>query len=113
MVHPAVRKKAEALISESRSNGRNTAVLVPLLFESGMDGLDWNAIICVSSSNDRIFQRLEERGLGREMAKQRVCSQMPLEEKEEKSDCTIFNNGSLKELEQTIRQVVERVLLER
>jgi dephospho-CoA kinase len=113
MVHPAVRKTLEDLISESRRKGRNTAVLIPLLFESGMDTLDWNASLCISSREDLMLQRLEKRGLGREMAEQRIRSQMQLGKKEKKADRTISNNGSLEELEQATRQAVECLLGER
>jgi dephospho-CoA kinase len=108
LVHPAVREALSDWISEKRSAGTNAAVLVPLLFETGMDSLDWDAVLCVSSSEEQVFQRLEKRGLDRAGAEQRIRSQMPLAEKEKQADWVVPNLGTLNELEAAVRQAVEQ-----
>lgn len=113
LVHPAVRETLEVLISESRQQGQSFAVLIPLLFESGMDDLDWDAIICVSSSEELVLQRLLNRGLEYDEADLRIKSQMPIEEKETRSDQVIPNIGTLAELERFTRDTVKRVMSER
>lgn len=110
LVHPAVQERLQHWIADARLNNRNAAVLVPLLFESGMDALDWDAIICVSSSEQQIFERLKSRGCGRKEAGQRMASQLPLEEKEKRSDHVIQNFGSLGELEQATRETVNTIM---
>ncbi len=42
LVHPAVRESLAGWIDQMRSEGQRSAVLVPLLFESGMQDLDWD-----------------------------------------------------------------------
>ena len=84
-----------------------------VLFESGMETLDWDAIICVSSSDELIFQRLEKRGIERDDAEQRVRSQMPLENKEQRSDYVVPNGGTLNELEESTRATVNRIMVGR
>lgn len=112
LVHPAVQAALEERIEEARLDGRNTAVLVPLLFESGMDSLKWDAVVCVSSPESQVLQRLEARGHEEEEALQRIGSQLPLEEKERRSDHVIRNNGSLGELDQSTRETVQRIRTE-
>lgn len=113
LVHPAVRESLERWILRKRNAGENTAILVPLLFESGMQDLDWDAVVCVSSCEEDIFQRLEKRGLTREEAEKRIHSQMPLAEKEKLADHVVPNSGTLGELELATRKTVEAIVGER
>ena len=59
LVHPAVRESLDQWISGKRGAWENAAVLIPLLFESGMQDLEWDAVLCVSSHETDVFQRLE------------------------------------------------------
>ena len=110
LVHPAVQAALEERIEKARMGKENTAVLVPLLFESGMDSLKWDAVVCVSSPETQVIQRLDARGHGKNEARQRIGSQLPLKEKEQRSDHVICNNGSLEELEQSTRATVKSIL---
>jgi len=110
LVHPAVRVAVEEWIREMRSTEQLAAGLVPLLFESGMDTLDWNKIICVSSSDAEVFHRLEGRGLSHAEAKKRMNSQMRLAEKEKRADYVVSNRGTLGELERTTRKIVQTIV---
>jgi len=107
LVHPAVRQHLSEWISEKRSRGEHAAVQIPLLFESGMEALDWDAVYCVSCSEDAVLRRLAERGLDRGEAEKRIRCQMPLAEKERFADRVIHNLGTLEELEAAVRQAVE------
>ena len=111
LVHPAVRKNLAGWISEKRSRGENAVVQIPLLFESGMESLGWDAVYCVSCSEELVFRRLADRGLGRGEAERRIGSQMPLEEKERRADRVIHNLGTLEELKTAVRQAVKQTAL--
>ncbi|QBG46495.1 dephospho-CoA kinase [Verrucomicrobia bacterium S94] len=113
LVHPAVREALETWMTARKNENRSSAILLPLLFESGMDDLGWDAVVCVSSSEQTVFQRLEKRGLSPEEAEQRVLSQMPLAEKESRADVVIPNHGTLGELELAVRRIVGAIMLER
>jgi dephospho-CoA kinase len=110
LVHPAVRTALQQWISARRRMNEDAAVLVPLLFESGMQDMDWDAVVCVSSSKEDVFRRLEQRGLTRDEAEQRVRSQMPAEEKEKLADRVVLNSGTLGELEMAVRKSVESMI---
>ncbi len=105
LVHPVVIEAAEEW---KKSQSGNVAVLVPLLFESGWtDG--WDAVVCVSAEEETVFQRLEKRGLNRTEARKRIAAQMPLIEKEEKSDFIIRNNETLDVLRTATLNVLEKI----
>lgn len=109
LIHPAVRDYLRRWISERTACGENGAVLIPLLFESKMESLDWAAVLCLSSSEDQMIQRLKERGLNEEEARKRMNSQMPLKEKESRADFVIQNNTSLDDLNRMIRETVRKI----
>lgn len=113
LVHPAVRVFVREWIAEQRRGAADGAVLIPLLFESGMDTLGWDAVLCVSSRQQEAVQRLEQRGLSREEAEVRIQSQMPLPEKEKRADFVVSNNGTLEDLERTTRETVKAIMGER
>lgn len=113
LVHPAVKAALDDWISERRKCGENAAVQLPLVFESGMDSMDWDGIICVSSDPSTVLERLEKRGLCRADALKRISAQMLLKEKEKRADRVIYNLGTVKELEAETRRVVESLMLER
>ncbi len=113
LIHPGVRDVLERWASGKREQNANAAMLVPLLFESGMETLESDAIICVSSNEQQVLRRLEKRGLSGENARLRMNAQMALEEKEARSDYVVLNTGTLEELEQFTRETVNRIKTER
>lgn len=110
LVHPAVRDVLAERIASCRDKGENAAVQIPLLFESGMESLDWDVIICVTSPEELVFERLEKRGMDRQEALKRLQSQMSLADKERRSDRVIHNFGTMQELEMATRAVVKSLV---
>ena len=113
LVHPVIRNELAQWISDKRSKQQNAAVQIPLLYESGMESLDWDAVVCVSSSEELMLERLKGRGLSHDEALQRIASQLPVVEKEKRADAVIHNQGTLEELEQATRQAVIALSVER
>jgi dephospho-CoA kinase len=107
LVHPAVRKEITEWTNARQAEGREAAVIIPLMYESGMDDMPWDSIWCISSTNELILERLEQRGLARQEAEQRIAAQLPLEEKETRADWVILNAGTLEELKQRTREALE------
>lgn len=74
-------------------NGPNWVVEVPLLFEKGLE--NWfDFTVCVALAPDEQLARLEQRGLSRALAGQRISKQLPLARKIEWSDFVLWNEGS-------------------
>jgi dephospho-CoA kinase len=69
------------------------AVEVPLLFEKALE--NWfDFTICVACAPANQLARLEQRGLPRVLAGQRISKQLPLARKIELSDFVLWNEGS-------------------
>lgn len=67
---------------------------VPLLYEKGLE--NWfDFTVCVASTQVLQYARLEQRGLPRALAEQRISKQLPLARKIDRSDFVVWNEGSL------------------
>ena len=69
------------------------AVEVPLLFEKGLE-IWFDFTVCVACAPAQQLARLEQRGLPRALAGQRISKQLPLARKIELSDFVLWNEGS-------------------
>ena len=99
LIHPAVL----ALWREQlRSDPRGKWVIeVPLLFEKHLE--NWfDFTICVASAPELQLARLEQRGLSRPLAEQRISKQLPLAHKIEHSDFVLWNDGPLTFLQKQV-----------
>lgn len=68
-------------------------VEVPLLFERGLE--NWfDFTVCVACPEQVQFARLEQRGIPRGPAAERISKQLPLARKIERSDFVLWNEGS-------------------
>jgi dephospho-CoA kinase len=84
-----------ALWREILSTGQAArwVVEVPLLFEQALE--NWfDFTVCVACSPEQQLVRLEQRGLPRSLAGQRISKQFPLARKIELSDFVLWNDGS-------------------
>ena len=74
---------------------------VPLLFEKHLE--NWfDFTICVASSPALQLARLEQRGIPRPLAEQRISKQLPLATKIELSDIVLWNDGSISFLQKEV-----------
>jgi dephospho-CoA kinase len=105
MVHPEVFKEDERITNEIKNRDPHALIIkdIPLLFEVATP-IATDKIIVVSASEQTQLERLEEKGMSRDAAQNRIKSQLPLEEKIKAADFVINNDGSL---EATKRQVEE------
>ena len=79
---------------------------VPLLFEKQLE--NWfDFIVCVTCAPAQQLTRLEQRGLTRALAAQRISKQLPLARKIELSDFVLLNDGSPEFLHQQIDRLVD------
>jgi dephospho-CoA kinase len=105
IVHPEVFKEDERTTNEIRRRNPDAVIIkdIPLLFELTRT-IFVDKIIVVSASERTQLRRLEEKGMSREDAQNRMRSQLPLEGKIKSADFVINNDGPL---EETKRQVEE------
>ncbi len=101
--HPRVAQLAQETLQECREQGVTRLVYeVPLLFEVGLDkSVDASLLVAVSAEVQ--LQRLMQRDQSSaDAARQRIASQMPLEDKLQRADYTLWNNDSPQQLEQAL-----------
>jgi dephospho-CoA kinase len=85
------------------------AVEVPLLFEKGLE--NWfDFTVCVACAPQQQLARLEQRGLPRALAGQRISKQLPLARKIELSDFVLWNEGSPAFLETQVDRLADALV---
>jgi dephospho-CoA kinase len=85
--------------------GENWVVEVPLLFEKSLE--NWfDFTVCVACDPLSQLARLEQRGLDRALAEQRISKQLPLARKIELSDFVLWNDGSTGFLKSQVDRIV-------
>jgi len=109
IVHPntilALRRRLDALRGESL-----VAVLVPLLFESKLQG-EYDEIWTIYTDEKTLRQRLRERdNLSDSEIDSRLKAQMPQEEKIKLANQVIDNSFSAAETERQVKLLVEKIL---
>jgi dephospho-CoA kinase len=96
------RREAEALNPRPRA----MVVEVPLLFESGMEGV-FDATIAVVADEDLRAERAGARGHA--ALSERTGRQLSQAEKAERADFEVHNDGTLEELRETLSRVLARL----
>ncbi|MBE5802098.1 MAG: dephospho-CoA kinase [Clostridiales bacterium] len=106
ITHPMILARLEERIATCRKMGSLIVVLdVPLLFEVGAERLA-DVTVCTTSPQEVQIERMRTRsGLNREQALKRIASQMPLSEKESRSDVVLDTNKPLQELQKEVQKL--------
>ena len=104
LLHPLVRKRWTSALDEEPD--KNWVVEIPLLFEKKLE-MDFDLVVCLSSSRENQLERLQSRGMNEADAEARIASQAPLAEKIEKSDFVLTNTGSLNFLRKQFQILIE------
>jgi dephospho-CoA kinase len=93
LIHPQVFKMWDTFIGKAREDGAPAVVEIPLLFEKSLEN-KFDFTVCVACTPEKQLDRLEQRGLKRAFAGQRISKQLPLTRKIELSDFVLWNEGS-------------------
>ncbi|HWZ93740.1 MAG TPA: dephospho-CoA kinase [Opitutaceae bacterium] len=103
LIHPRLFECWRTLLDAAP--GANWVIEVPLLFEKQLE--NWfDFTVCVTSHSQAQLARLEQRGLTRALAGQRISKQLPLARKIELADFVLLNDGSPDFLQQQITRFV-------
>jgi dephospho-CoA kinase len=85
--------------------GADWLMEVPLLFEISLE--NWfDFTVCVACDGVSQLARLEQRGLDRALAGQRISKQLPLARKIELSDFVLWNDGSAGFLKSQVDRII-------
>jgi dephospho-CoA kinase len=108
IVHPAVYRAIAAGLRAFELTGDALAAVVdiPLLFETGHAG-DFDRVMVTACPPAVQIERLLERGMTEDEARQRVATQWPTNEKAARADFVIWTGGTFAETHRQIDHVVE------
>ncbi len=110
LVHPHVRQVWRSWLNVTEDGGKPArGVIIPLLYEVGVEK-DFDCVLCVASSEQVMWQRLQERGLSHEECRQRLAAQWPVAEKMKWADYVIVNEGTISELTRQTESVWQTIL---
>ncbi len=106
IMHPIIVGKMKEKIEKNRD--KKLIVLdIPLLFETKLEYLCDKVLVIWVEENIQIKRIMERDKNSEEMAREILRSQMSLSEKLKKADYSIENNGTIDNLEEKIRKILE------
>lgn len=113
ITHPLIHEEIIQQIAVAKQKGVDLIVLdAPVLFETNGD-LDCDQTLVISLPPQLQLERLIERNhYSIEEAKARIASQMPLRDKEARATYVIENTGTIKELEEKLTKVLNKIKVE-
>lgn len=113
ITHPRIISRIQGHIDRFRENPPSPdavlAVEIPLLYECGLEATV-DEVLLVAAEQDTQIGRLTSRsGLSPDEAARRIGAQMPMEQKVGRAGWVVRNDGSVQELERSVRIVWEEV----
>jgi dephospho-CoA kinase len=105
-VHPLVGERIGAFLASLPAGTEVAVVEVPLLFESGMEGV-FDTTVAVVTSDDVRRARAESRGHA--LVGERDARQLEQSEKAERAEHVIENDGTPEQLEQALSALLEQL----
>jgi dephospho-CoA kinase len=105
-VHPLVGERIGSWLASLPVGTEIAVVEVPLLFESGMDGV-FDATVAIVTADEVRRDRAAARGHA--LVWEREARQLSQDEKARRAGHVIENDGSLEDLEQSLSALVEKL----
>ena len=102
IIHPAVKRKILGFFEENK-NEDLVFTGIPLLFESGMQNIFDKSLLIYTDDNLREKRLISRNHFSVEYAHKRMSAQMSQDEKKELCDYVIYNNGTIEELEISVK----------
>jgi len=109
ITHRYIKAEVKARIERFKAKGKGLFVLdAPLLFESGLDR-DCDLTLVITADREKRIERIMKRdGIDREIAENRIASQLDEEKLISLADEVITNNETEKELAEAVEAFAER-----
>lgn len=108
IIHPAIRRRMNTLKDEYIEAGMETIVFdIPLLYENNLFHMVDRVLLVYVDYDTQLNRLIARDQMGMADAKQRIQSQMPLEDKKEKADAIIYNTGTVVESKQQLYDILQ------
>lgn len=110
IVHPRLHEERTALIEAARAaNAVGVVIDAPLLFEAGVDA-ECDAVIFVDTPREKRLERvMQGRGWSEAEMDRREAAQMPLDQKRQRSDAVVVNDGDRAALRAGVLAALEAI----
>ena len=109
ILHPRIRALWKEQINQWReANTASGAVVIPLLYETRSEK-NFDFVICVACGAETQKQRLLARKMSEDQIRQRIDAQMSIDEKMEKADYVIWNEGDLRVVEEQLDKIFKEM----
>jgi dephospho-CoA kinase len=105
-IHPLVGERIGAWLGDLPEDGELAVIEVPLLFESGMDRAFDTTVAIVT---DDAVRRERAAARGHALVDEREARQYAQDEKAERAEHTVANDGSVEDLERALSALIERL----
>ena len=105
-IHPLVRERTAAWFASLPAETEVAVVEVPLLFEAGSDGV-FDTTVAVVTADELRRSRAEQRGHA--LVGEREARQLSQEEKAERAEHVIENDGTIEDLERALSELIARL----
>ncbi len=110
IMHPEIIRKIEQKINTERSLGSAIIIIdAPLLIEANMVSMVDKLIVVTASEGTQIKRAMKRDNISENMAKKRICAQMPLKEKVKLADFVINTDCSKKELKEKVKDFYHEI----
>lgn len=105
VIYPLLQKEIKEAINWCRQQKRNAAFELPLLYECGYEK-QFDAVLAIWCDPQLRKKRLAGRGFSPDEMARRDKMQLPPEEKLQRADFGVINNGSLKNLQDQLTSLI-------
>ncbi|MBN2605409.1 MAG: dephospho-CoA kinase [Bacilli bacterium] len=110
IVHPKVKTIVLNEIKRLKDLGNNIIVVdVPLLFETDFVCFIDKTVVVYASYEDQLQRLIDRDKITEEYAKQKIASQMPVQEKVKRADYVIDNSFSILETKKVFNKIIEEL----
>ncbi|MCB0365143.1 MAG: dephospho-CoA kinase [Bdellovibrionaceae bacterium] len=109
IIHPIVRRLALDERDRLAAQGLPVAFYdVPLLYEKGLETMFDQVVLVYAPESTQIERVMNRDGFSLDEAKQRVASQLAIEEKRRRAQIVLDNSGARELLERQVAELLER-----
>jgi dephospho-CoA kinase len=105
-IHPLVGERIGAWLGALPEDGEIAVIEVPLLFESGMEKA-FDTTVAIVTADEVRRERAAARGQA--LVGEREARQLTQDEKADRAEHTVANDGSVEDLEAALSALVERL----
>ena len=110
IIHPVVLQFMDRDLTMAKEKGTDMAVVeVPLLYETGMEGLFDLVLVVTAPLEERLKRIIKRNNVSESEARRWLSAQVPQETRVKLADMVIKNNGSIDELEEKVLEFIKGI----